>query len=192
MSTAASGTVSRIFFVASSPSMPGMRTSMITTSGRRRSTSATAPAPSEASPITRMCGARESERRRPSRTTSWSSTNRQVISSGTAQVYWPNRRSYSERQLLGLRRRCEQPSAAVADAMLSGQGADLLPERIELGAGKIRRAGVQLLVVRELLRPVARERLEEVLLRPRLEVEQVRPDPARARGAGRLHHGREL
>ena len=60
--------------------MPGMRTSMITTSGRRRSASATALSPSDASPITRMWGARESERRRPSRTTSWSSTIRQVIS----------------------------------------------------------------------------------------------------------------
>ncbi len=55
---------------------------MITTSGRRRSASATALAPSEASPITRMCGARESERRSPSRTTSWSSTIRHVISRG--------------------------------------------------------------------------------------------------------------
>src|SRR2546430_8383537 len=65
---------------ASSPSMPGIRTSMITTSGRRRSASATADSPSAASPITRMCGARERERRRPSRTTSWSSTIRHVIS----------------------------------------------------------------------------------------------------------------
>ena len=40
--TAVSGACSRICFVASRPSMPGMRTSMITTSGLRRSTSATA------------------------------------------------------------------------------------------------------------------------------------------------------
>src|SRR5919197_1369903 len=57
-----------------------MRTSMITTSGLRRSASATALAPSAASPMTRMCGARERERRSPSRTTSWSSTMRQVMS----------------------------------------------------------------------------------------------------------------
>ena len=63
MSTALSGTFSVRSFVASSPSMPGMRTSMITTSGLRRSASAIALAPSEASPITRMCGARESDRR---------------------------------------------------------------------------------------------------------------------------------
>ena len=43
-------------------------------------------APSEASPTTRMCGARESERRSPSRTTSWSSTIRQVISLGTREM----------------------------------------------------------------------------------------------------------
>ena len=54
--------------------MPGMRTSMITTSGLRRSASSTADAPSDASPTTRMCGARESDSRSPSRTTSWSST----------------------------------------------------------------------------------------------------------------------
>ncbi len=51
--------------VASSPSMSGMRRSMITTSGRRRSVSATADAPSDASPITRIRGERESARRRP-------------------------------------------------------------------------------------------------------------------------------
>ena len=80
MRTAVSGTFSLTSFVASSPSIPGMRTSMITTFGLRRSASATALAPSEASPTTRMWGARESERRSPSRTTSWSSTIRQVIS----------------------------------------------------------------------------------------------------------------
>src|SRR3954447_13512067 len=80
MRTALSGTFSVSSFVTSRPSMPGMRTSMITTFGRRRSASATADSPSAASPITRMWGALESERRRPSRTTSWSSTIRQVIS----------------------------------------------------------------------------------------------------------------
>ena len=111
MRTAVSGTFSLRIFVASSPSMPGMRTSMITTSGLRRSASATALAPSEASPTTRMCGARESESRRPSRTTSWSSTIRQVISDlpvvgvfghGPRIVF---RRSDREGELLGLARR---------------------------------------------------------------------------------------
>jgi hypothetical protein len=82
ISTAVSGTLSVSCFVASSPSIPGIRTSMITTSGRRRSVSATALAPSAASPITRMCGARDNDSRKPSRTTSWSSTIKQVISRG--------------------------------------------------------------------------------------------------------------
>ena len=60
--------------------MPGMRTSMITTWGLRRSARETADALSDASPMTRMWGARDSDRRSPSRTTSWSSTIRQVIS----------------------------------------------------------------------------------------------------------------
>ena len=50
------------------------------------SATVTASAPSEASPTTRMCGARESDRRSPSRTTSWSSTMRQVISEGVEGV----------------------------------------------------------------------------------------------------------
>ena len=48
-------------FVASSPSMPGIRMSMITTSGLRRSAREMAPSPSDASPMTRMCGDRERE-----------------------------------------------------------------------------------------------------------------------------------
>jgi hypothetical protein len=70
MSTEVSGTFEVRTLVASSPSIPGMRTSMITTLGFRRSASDTAEAPSDASPTTRMCGARESESRSPSRTTS--------------------------------------------------------------------------------------------------------------------------
>src|SRR5829696_4578269 len=83
MSTFVAGRRSLRILVASSPSIPGMRTSMMMTFGLRRSAIAIALAPSEASPITRTCGDRESERRRPSRTTSWSSAIKQVISSGT-------------------------------------------------------------------------------------------------------------
>src|SRR5688572_20351654 len=169
--------------------MPGMRTSMITTCGRRRSTSATAPAPSEASPITRTCGARESERRSPSRTTSWSSTIRQVISSGiAAQVYCGNRLSDTQRELNRLRRRAQGIPPPVPDAMLAGEGAHLLADRVDLRAGEICAPSVELLVPLELLGPVARERFQEVLLRPRLEVEQVRPHARRARGPHRLDH----
>ena len=52
-------------------------------SGRRRSASATADSPSTASPTTRMWGARDSARRRPSRTTSWSSAIRQLMAVAT-------------------------------------------------------------------------------------------------------------
>src|SRR6185436_18517768 len=159
-----------------------MRTSMITTCGRRRSTSATAPAPSEASPITRTCGARESDRRSPSRTTSWSSTIRQVISSGIAgEVYSANRLSHTEGELLGLRRWRQPLPAPVADAVLTRQFPHLQAHRLDLGAGEIRAARVELLVALELLGPVARERLEKVLLRPGCQVEEVGPDPGRTR-----------
>ena len=67
--------------------MSGMRRSMITTSGRRLSARATADAPSAASPMTRMRGERERASLSPSRTTSWSSAMRQVISSATGRFY---------------------------------------------------------------------------------------------------------
>src|SRR3954454_8651851 len=63
--------------------MPGIRTSRITTLGLRRLASVTAASPSAASPTTRMFSDRDSDRRRPSRTTSWSSTIRQVMGSLT-------------------------------------------------------------------------------------------------------------
>ncbi len=131
ISTATSGTFSAISFVACSPSIPGMRTSMITTFGRRRSASETAVAPSEASPMTRMCGARDSDSRSPSRTTSWSSTIRQVISrllspplvsgcSPTARRFYVGRPAGAlnrERKLLGLGRRLEPHAPPVAHAV---------------------------------------------------------------------------
>src|SRR3712207_8930733 len=63
-----------IYTLSLHDALPILRTSMITTFGRRRSASETALAPSEASPITRMCGARESDNRNPSRTTDRKST----------------------------------------------------------------------------------------------------------------------
>src|SRR3954464_13413593 len=59
--------------------MPGIRTSRITTFGLRRLASVTAASPSAASPTTRMFSDRDSDRRRPSRTTSWPSTIRQEM-----------------------------------------------------------------------------------------------------------------
>src|SRR5438045_3989158 len=104
MSTALPGTRSVSSFVASSPSMPGMRTSMITTFGRRRSARATA-----------------------------------------------------------------------------------LAHRLRLLCRQVRPAGVQALVLGQQVGPVTREGAEEVLLRARLQVEQIRPHPGGAGGAGGAH-----
>src|SRR5215210_7576504 len=206
MRTAVSGTFSVRIFVASSPSIPGIRTSMITTFGRRRSASATALAPSEASPITRMCGARESDRRSPSRTTSWSSTIRQVISDGEgvatpADDIRPGRRrrqppgdrSDGERKLLGLGRRLEADLPPVADPELARQARDLLAEWIALRRAQVGAPpGVEALVERQLLRPVLSQVLEEVLTRPGPQKEQVRPDPRGPGLPGRPHHLAQL
>src|SRR5690349_9608550 len=186
MSTAASGTFSVSCFVASRPSMPGMRTSMITTFGRRRSASAMADAPSPASPITRMCGARESDRRRPSRTTSWSSTMRQVISGGWASVdtagglYGDSQR---QRELFRLGRRLETRGAAVADAVQAGQLGDVLAHGLLLVRAQVGPARVQPLVLGQQLGPVLLEVCEEVLTGARLQVQEVRPHAGRARGS---------
>src|SRR3954454_11180472 len=72
-----------ISLAAARPSMPGIRTSRITTFGLRRFASVTAAWPSDASPTTRMFSERDSDSLRPSRTTSWSSTIRQVMGSLT-------------------------------------------------------------------------------------------------------------
>ena len=69
---APAGTADRIRFVASIPSIPGMRMSMSTTSGRSFAVAATASAPSAASAATSIpADARIS--RNPPRTSAWSS-----------------------------------------------------------------------------------------------------------------------
>ena len=103
--------------------MPGMRTSMITTFGLRRPARSSAALPSAASPTTRMCGVRESERRRPSRTTSWSSTIRTVISLGIRAIVTRLAGLHGERELFGLGRRLEPNAAAVANRMVAGERA---------------------------------------------------------------------
>ena len=56
-----------------------------------------------------------------------------------------------------------------------------------LGVREVRRRAVEPLVLGQELRPVAREALEEVLARARLQVQHVRPDAARAGLARRAH-----
>src|SRR6187431_218697 len=193
MSTPVVGARSRSCSVASRPSMSGMRRSMITTSGRRRSARATAEAPSAASPITRIFGERESARRRPSRTTSWSSAMRQVISSATPRFYGatrqapPRDRSDREPELRELGRRLPLRRGHVAQGCAAGRLADRLLDRSGHARREVGPTGVELLVAAELLRPVAGERLEEVLARARPEMEQARPDASRAGGSGRAH-----
>ena len=161
ISTFDSGTCSVRSFVASSPSMPGIRTSMITTSGLRRSASSTAEAPSAASPTTRMCGARESESRSPSRTTSWSSTISVVISSAMWAILCGK-----EGQLFGALRRPQRSGrrSRIPCAFASRRTRLRGPAS---ACGEIRAARVEPLVVRQELGPVAGEALEEVLARAR-------------------------
>src|SRR5882724_8992085 len=161
-----------------------MRTSMITTSGRRRSARATALAPSDASPMTRMWGARDSDSRRPSRTTSWSSTIRQVISEGVEGVDTraDDIRLDGQRQLLGLGRRGQANLSPVADAVLAHERAHLGTQRISLlGAEVGAPPRVEPLVERQLLGPVLGEVFEEVLPRSGAEEEEIGPDAGRAR-----------
>src|SRR5919106_1093684 len=188
MSTDDSGASWTIFFVASRPSMPGMRTSITTTSGRRRLVISTAPAPSDASPTTRMRGDRDSDSRSPSRTTSWSSTIRQVISRSSAASAklgrFYARGSDGQRQLLRLRSRRDPHYPAVGDVVLAPELGDALAHGGRLGPLEIRPAGIELLVDREQLRPVVRQRGEKVLARPRPQEEDVAPDVCRPRVAG--------
>ena len=88
--------------VASMPSMPGMRTSISTTSGRRSRQIRTASAPSEAVPTTVKSGWVSSSPANPSRTTWWSSATTMRTADGRcghpvvprpARATWPRRRS---------------------------------------------------------------------------------------------------
>src|SRR4051812_22466581 len=184
MRTAMLGSFAINSFVASSPSRPGIRTSMITTLGFRRSASSIAAFPSPASPTTRMWEARDNERRNPSRTTSWSSTIRHVISLGIKKDRTLTGRTqlHRERQLHRLRRRLELRPAAVADAVLARKTRNLDAYGLGHRLRKIRAAArVEFLVTRQFPRPVARQGLEKMLARAGPQVEQARPDPRRAR-----------
>src|SRR5712691_6831308 len=153
---------------------------MITTFGRRRSARATALAPSDASPITLMCGARESESRSPSLTTSWSSTIRQVISGGV-DTGQDDMRLYRQRKLLRLRGRGQPHLSAVADPVPPREPGHLFTDGFGDVRSEISLAGVEPFVVRQLLWPVLGEVFEEVLARPGPEEQEVRPDAGRAR-----------
>src|SRR4051794_30026896 len=99
---------------------------------------------------------------------------------------------FEERELLGRRWRGELDAAPVSDPVAPRELADLRADRPGVGRREMRASPVEALVLRQELWPVPRQALEEVLLRPRLEVERVRPDAARARLAGRAHDCLEL
>ena len=70
--------------------------------------------------------------------------------------------------------------------------ADPLPDGLGLRIRKVGATGVEPLVARQLLGPVARQRLEEVLARSRLQEQDVGPDRMRAGVAGGAHDCLEL
>ena len=76
--------------------------------------------------------------------------------------------------------------------MLLRQRRDAVSYRLGLLLAEVGAARVQALIVVELLRVVARKRLEEVLPRARPQEEEVRPDAGRARLACRLDDLAEL
>ena len=68
--------------VASSPSIPGIRMSISTTSGRQPTAAASAASPLAASPTTVMSSAVSRMTQNPERTSSWSSTTSTLIGPG--------------------------------------------------------------------------------------------------------------
>jgi hypothetical protein len=75
MITRVAGDSAAMVWVASMPSMPGMRMSITTTSGRSRLVSWTAWAPVPASPATSTPGVPSMTMRRPARISGWSSAS---------------------------------------------------------------------------------------------------------------------
>src|SRR6476469_6589303 len=82
-------------------------------------------------------------------------------------------------------RRAELDRPAVADTVNLRQPTHFFLRGTCIRLREVGAAGVQPLVVRNELRPVPREALEEVLAGPRAQIQQIRPDPAGARLARR-------
>ena len=79
----------------------------------------------------------------------------------------------------------DRPLAAVANGVAACQLGYLLPDGLRVLGAEIGATRIEPLVVVELIRVVAGERLEEVLARPGSQEEQVRPHSAGARLTGR-------
>src|SRR3954469_9515960 len=114
--------------IAPTPSRRGMTRSMSTTSGCSRSACRTASSPSAASPTTSRPSWSDRNVRSPSRTTSWSSTSRTLIVSGTVELQAHGRPVAGRRADL-------QAAAGAPRALLHRRQAQL--PRAQLGIARV-------------------------------------------------------
>src|SRR5688500_12628266 len=112
ISTAGGRGFATIDRVASIPFVIGIAQSMTTTCGSSCRASAIACAPSLASPITSIAGSSSSMRRKPRRTSAWSSTRSTVILGGTAPLLRTRQRYLQAHQRAPFARPCELDGAA--------------------------------------------------------------------------------
>src|SRR5690606_3684298 len=108
--------------VAASPSVPGIRMSMSTTSARRSRASRTASAPSEASPTTSMSGSESTSTRKALRSSAWSSASRTRIVIRAPAARW-SRAAVLGRGRAGLDGKDRMDAEAAAVAGTGGEGA---------------------------------------------------------------------
>src|SRR6266545_5105308 len=109
--------------IASTPLRPGITRSMSTTSGRRRSTAATAASPSPASPTTSIPSRDSRNVRSPCRTTGWSSARNTRIGASATRYRRPHGRACARHRLdcelpaerLGPLAHRREPEATLAD-----------------------------------------------------------------------------
>src|SRR5436189_4108726 len=99
--------------------------------------------------------------------------------------------SESQLELSRLGRRLDANVAPIADIELPPQLGDLLTHGLAVLLPQVRARAVEALVALDLVGPVLREVLEEVLARSRAQVEQIDPDACHAGVARRPHDVRE-
>src|SRR3954469_21551578 len=124
--TTFSASSATIRWVAVMPSVPGIWTSMSTTSGRNASASSMAFSPSDASPTTSMSGSTDRIIRNPARTRSWSSTSNTLMGASAIST------SSGERAVLRIERDAdpdpESSHGPRADLALAAEQADPLAD----------------------------------------------------------------
>src|ERR1051326_5214185 len=92
----------------------------------------------------------------------------------------PQPRLQSQAELLRLGRRAELQRPPVPDVELARQAPHLLANGLRLRGAEVGAAGIEALVVGQLLGPILGQVLEEMLPRARSEEEQIRPDAGRS------------